>query len=122
MNVSNEQDGLMYFAYRLQEATFHYSIDVYKASLYNTNQLVREYVHVASIVENGELNKSYLETIKDEFIDAIEHDVVLKKYWGLDNIKLIKQQIGTSNLLDVEKIMKYLSDISDKEKYYNWCK
>lgn len=90
MNVSNEQDGLMYFAYRLQEATFHYSIDVYKASLYNTNQLVREYVHVASIVENGELNKSYLETIKDEFIDAIEHDVVLKKYWGLDNIKLIK--------------------------------
>lgn len=46
MNVSNEQDGLMYFAYRLQEATFHYSIDVYKASLYNTNQLVREYVHV----------------------------------------------------------------------------
>lgn len=122
MNVSNENDGIMYFAYRLQEATFHYTIDVYKSPIYNTNQLAREYVHVADLIENGELNKSYLEAIRDEFIDSIDHDVILKKYWGIDNINLIKQQIGTSNLFDIKKIMRYLSDIWDKAKYYNWCK
>ncbi len=122
MNISNEQDGIMYFAFRLQEATFHYTIDIYKAPLFNANQLAREYVYVADIVESGELNKSYLESIKDEFLDSINHDIILKTYWGDTNIKLIKQQIGASNLTDTKKIMSYLAHIWDKKKYFDWCK
>lgn len=122
MNKSEQLDGMMYFAHRLQEATFHYTIDIYKAPIYNTNQLAYEYLLVHEKVKNKQLNDSYLEDIKKEFLYSLEHDIVLKEYWGDDNIELAKNQIYSSNQNNIDKLMHYLYHIWNNGVYFNWCK
>ena len=122
MNKSEQLDGMMYFAHRLQEATFHYTIDIYKAPIYNTNQLAYEYLLVHEKVKNKQLNNSYLEDIKKEFLYSLEHDIVLKEYWGDDNIELAKNQIYSSNQNNIDKLMHYLYHIWNNGVYFNWCK
>ncbi len=125
MNKSEKFDGMMYFAQRLQEATFYYTIDIYKAPLLNTNQLAREYIAVFESVDNNDGNKNnvrnHLDEIKKEFLFSLEHDCVLKKFWGEENIKLIKNKIGSANNETVTQIMHYLKSIWDNCVYYNWC-
>lgn len=125
MNKSEKFDGMMYFAQRLQEAVFYYTIDIYKAPLLNTNQLAREYITVFENMQNDPSNKSnlksHLEEILKEFLYSFERDVVLKEYWGEENITLIKNKIGSQNSNAIAKTMHYLRSIWDNCVYYNWC-
>lgn len=122
MNKSDQFDGLLYFAQRMQEAIFYYTIDIYKAPILNTNQLAREYIDVYSSVSKNKINNNHLDEIKSEFLCSLEHDIVLKEYWGEENIVLVKNIICSQNNNSVFKTMHYLASIWDNCVYYDWCK
>ena len=42
IELSTEVDGILYFAQRIEEMLFDYSIDLYKMPLLNTHGLARE--------------------------------------------------------------------------------
>lgn len=109
---SFEYDGLLYFAQRLEEMLFHYSIDLYKAPILNTNQLIKEYIETNQKVEQGKVKEWYLDTILDEFKNSFQNDIVLNKYWGAQNIKRALNTINNSNMGDKAKFMDYLKHVS----------
>lgn len=121
MNKSEQFDGLLYFAQRIQEATFYYTIDIYKAPIYNTNQLAREYLRISSSVNNEIIDKKNLDEIEKEFIYSLKHDVILKKYWGDENILLVSQKLGEGSNQTKVKTIHYLTSIWDNCVYYKWC-
>ena len=43
-NTNGDLDGLLYFAQRLDEMLFNFSIDLYKAPVLNTHSLLVEYL------------------------------------------------------------------------------
>ena len=45
-----ENDGVLYFAQRLEEMLFDYSIDLYRMPLLNTHGLIYEYFKIAKQV------------------------------------------------------------------------
>jgi len=116
-----DYDGLLYFAQRLEEMLFHYSIDIYKAPILNTNQLIIEYLETGNKVEQGKVKESNLDYILEEFKDTFQNDIVLKKYWGQQNIERVLSAINTSTKVDQLKLMDYLQHIFGGGKYYQWC-
>ena len=82
-NTSGDLDGLLYFAQRLDEMLFNFSIDLYKAPVLNTHSLLVEYI---SIYNNTEIDNKYLSVVLEELNDALAKDPVINKYWGKDNI------------------------------------
>ena len=53
-NTNGDLDGLLYFAQRLDEMLFNFSIDLYKAPVLNTHSLLVEYI---SIYNNTEISR-----------------------------------------------------------------
>lgn len=101
-NDSFDNDGILYFAQRLEEMLFDYSIDLYRMPLLNTHGLAKEYCEVAKKVENNDIREYQRDAILEEFVDSFKNDIALKECWGQDNI---------------EKILKSFGSSSDKEKY-----
>lgn len=56
-NWSNciKNDGILYFAQRLEEMLFNYTIDLYRMPLLNTHGLADEYCDVENILLHPEL-------------------------------------------------------------------
>ena len=62
-NTNGDLDGLLYFAQRLDEMLFNFSIDLYKAPVLNTHSLLVEYI---SIYNNTEIDNKYLSVVLEE--------------------------------------------------------
>ena len=57
-------------------------------------------IEAAELEKDATLYRCHFEFPASLSLYINDKQIVLKKYWGLDNIKLIKQQIGTSNHKD----------------------
>ena len=112
---------MLYFAQRIEEMYYHYAIDIYKAPVLNTHLLAKEYISTLINIENGVMNSSYLQYIMEEFKNSLQNDIILKKYWGIENILQFTQALNSSNLDKQGKLIHYLYDMLSHYKYYNWC-
>lgn len=117
-NTNGDLDGLLYFAQRLDEMLFNFSIDLYKAPVLNTHSLLVEYI---SIYNNTEIDNKYLSVVLEELNDALAKDPVINKYWGKDNI--VKVQNAFRSLPEKAKITlaEYLLHAFGETKYFSWC-
>ncbi len=117
-NTNGDLDGLLYFAQRLDEMLFNFSIDLYKAPVLNTHSLLAEYV---SIYNNTEIDNKYLSVVLEELNDTLAKDPVINKYWGKDNI--VKAQNAFRLLPEKAKITlaEYLLHAFGETKYFAWC-
>ncbi len=116
-----DYDGLLYFSQRVEEMLYNYTTDLYRTPLLNTHLLINEYLDVSIKVEKNETKENQLEIIFDEFKDSFKNDVVLKKYWGMDNINYVLNEFGTSPKISRKSIMKYLQVTFGEKKYFDWC-
>lgn len=117
-NTSGDLDGVLYFAQRLDEMLFNFSIDLYKAPVLNTHSLLTEYI---SIYKNTEIDNKYLSVVLEELCDTLSKDPIINKYWGRDNI--LKAQDAFRSLPDKAKITlaEYLLHAFGETKYFTWC-
>ena len=108
-------DGFLYFGQRIVEMLDYTTPDIYRAPLINTNKLVDEYIDIYM----NTANKNQLEAVKEEFLDSIENDVVLKfKY---DNTKLDKLiSMIKSKDMPIEEFNYLQKTIG--HTYLDWCK
>ena len=73
-----ENDGVLFFAQRLEEMLFDYSIDLYRMPLLNTHGLAEEYCDVANKVNSGEVKEYQRDIIFDELIESLKNDIAKK--------------------------------------------
>lgn len=122
-NWSNsvENDGVLYFAQRLEEMLFDYSIDLYRMPLLNTHGLVREYCDVIKRVKLGEVKEYQRNIVFEELIESLKNDIVLKECWGVDNIDKIIKSIGSSSQQTKDNTVSYLKASFGHRRYFDWC-
>lgn len=116
-----QYDNILYFAQRLEEMLFDYSIDLYRMPLLNTHGLLHEYCNVSKKVDNDGVNKSQLEQVYNELLHSLTSDIVLKECWGKDNIDKIVKSLGSCSQSDIYKTISYLIATLGNRKYYRWC-
>ena len=120
-NSISHNDGILYFAQRLEEMLFNYTIDLYRMPLLNTHGLTEEYCTVAKKVEKKEVREYQREQVYEEFIASFRNDIVLKECWGQQNIDTIIKTFGSSSEQEKLDTISYLNVTFDNGKYYFWC-
>lgn len=118
---SSKIDGILYFAQRLEEMLFDYTIDLFRMPLLNTHGLTDEYCTVAKKVEKNEIREYQLNVVFEEFSASFKNDIVIKECWGQDNIDRIIKSFGSSSAQEKNDTIAYLNAIFDNGKYYYWC-
>lgn len=118
---SPEIDGILYFAQRLEEMLFDYTIDLFRMPLLNTHGLTDEYCTVAKKVEKNEIREYQLNVVFEEFSASFKNDIVIKECWGQDNIDRIMKSFGSSSAQEKNDTIAYLNATFDNGKYYYWC-
>lgn len=116
-----ENDGILYFAQRLEEMLFNYTIDLYRMPLLNTHGLADEYCDIAEKVKRKDIKEYQQEVIHEEFIDSFRNDIVLKECWGQPNIEKIIKSFGSCSQQEKIDIISYISASLSNGKYYFWC-
>lgn len=118
-NDSFDNDGILYFAQRLEEMLFDYSIDLYRMPLLNTHGLAEEYCEIAKKVDD--IREYQRDVVFEEFVDSFRNDIALKECWGQDNIEKILKSFGSSSDKEKYNTISYISATFDNGIYYGWC-
>ncbi|WP_153020025.1 hypothetical protein [Methanoculleus horonobensis] len=84
-------DNLLFFAQLLEEMLFDYTIDSYKAPIFNTHALCSELLVVLSEVETGFLQPKAANPILEELTWNLKNDFVGKEILGLRYPKVIER-------------------------------
>lgn len=102
-DFEGEVESLLFFAQRMDELLFLYSLDTYKPPCLNAPYLVKEALSVVEEVENGVIEESAIKKVMDELRWSLAGDLIAKKaiesdigYYLLDvsNNKLKKFKSG----------------------------
>ena len=90
---SKENDGILFFVQRLQEMLFHYSDDIVRAPVHNTQTLINEYISVERDVIKGKVKQYQLDEIIHELKDSLLTDRILKEKYGLSVVEDIANSL-----------------------------
>lgn len=76
------EHGLLFFAQRLEEALFEFSLDSYKAPALNTHTRCIELLRTLDEIDSGHVRKSVLGSLAEELADSVSRDFVAKRLVG----------------------------------------
>ena len=123
MNKSDDKqvnDGILYFAQRIDEMLKHSTYHIYKVPVLNTYLLVEEYLLTTNLASHGVIDKSHLNHIFEEFLESFNSDVIISEYISTyDRVALI-QKLQSSSEFDKNKTMHYIFHLLSQYDY--WCK
>lgn len=77
-------DGLKFFAQRLDEMLFDYTLDSYKPTALNAPYLVKEALTLVSDIESGVLDFANLAHVLEELVWSVQNDKVAKSLLDTD--------------------------------------
>lgn len=120
-NGNFEYDGVLYFAQRLEEMLFDYSVDLYRMPLLNTHGLIYEYCNIYHKVKFDGVKEYQRDIIFAELLESLKKDIVLKECWGHENIQKVIKTFGSCSQEEKYNTLSYLSAILGNGRYYNWC-
>lgn len=80
--IDDTTEGLLFFALRLDEILFDYTLDTFKAPTLNTALLCEEFIQVGQEVEKEKLDAKNLELIFEELKWSFSQDIVAKSVIG----------------------------------------
>lgn len=102
--ISEETEGLLFFAQRIEEILCHYTLDSFKGRLLNTPLLIIEAQKTISDIENEKINNSHIKYIIEELNWSLKQDRVANK------------------LLDIERELYYPINFDPKSTNYDELK
>lgn len=77
-------DGLKFFAQRLDELLFDYTLDSYKPSALNASYLAKEALSLISDIEDGNIEYPTLAHVLEELVWSVQNDKVAKSLLDTD--------------------------------------
>ena len=77
-------EGLLFFAQRLDELLFDYTLDTYKPPALNSAALCKEALGVISDVERNAIDPANIDHVLDELVWSIQNDLVAKDLLDTD--------------------------------------
>lgn len=123
MNKSEDNkinDGILYFAQRIDEMLKHTTCHIYKTPVLNTYLLATEYLSTAELVSNGIINENHLTFVFDEFLESFKNDIIIKEYISTAEQTTFLEKLQSSSVSEKNKLMRYI--LHRLNKYNLWCK
>lgn len=77
-----ELDGLLFFAQTIRDMVSRYTIDSYKAPVFNSHTLCVELLDVIEEINNGFLHEKSLDPLKDELTWNFQNDPIVREILG----------------------------------------
>lgn len=114
MNKHNDDsinDGVLYFAQRIDEMLNPSTSHIYKAPVHNTRTLIKEYLTTQDSVMTEQINNAHLKSVFEEFLESYKNDVIIKKFIGKEERNSILNKLNTNS--ETEKVNLCIICITD---------
>lgn len=85
-NYNENMACLLLFANIVDETTFNYTTDSYKASALHSMSLMDELLRTINSIEEGVIREQALESVVNELVWSIEHDEIIKELISEKNL------------------------------------
>jgi len=115
---SQKYDGIQFFVQRLEEMLFHYSDDIVRAPVHNTQTLIVEFIETEKAIQDGKVKPYMLPPVLSELQSSIEHDKILRKHFGDEFVDTMVKGVSKEK----GPIVHYLNHKMPYKEYYAWCK
>lgn len=115
-----ELDGLLFFAQRMEELLFDYSLDTYKPAALNASFLCIEALGIVDDIEEGAMDIANLRPIVEELEWSIQNDKIAKELLQLPATYYL-QDIDTVKISEVKLKLEVLGRTLDPHRYLERC-
>lgn len=120
--ISNETDGLLFFAQRMDELLWDYTLDSYKPAALNAPALCREALALISDIESELIDRNNLQYVLEELAWSIKADPVAKNLLDLPVDKYIVSNIDSSvKISDIRRKIEVLERSLEPYRYLYGC-
>ena len=117
--ISEETEGLLFFAQRMDEILFDYTVDSYKGRMLNSFMLIIEALKTIADIESAKIESAHLKYVIEELNWSLQQDIVVHQL--LENEKELFIPISfDENNKDytlIKNILKLLSNKISPKKY-----
>ena len=122
-NWKNDEklDGLLFFAQIIEEMSSRYTLDSYKAPVFNSHSLCDEIIDVSEEISQGFLHERGINPIKEELIWNLQNDPVAKQILGYRYQSIIDELKESDNQKRLLSIVKPIQNLLVK-KYFDELK
>lgn len=119
-SISKEIEPLLFFAQRMDELLFDYTLDSYKPAALTSSTLCEEALGLIAEIEAGVVDASSLRYVLDELVWTLRHDLVAKRLLDVDVNQYVLEHVDT--LLHEKKIrLEVLSKTLHGRRYLITC-
>ena len=92
-NFTPPMENLLFFANLIDEMTFNYTLDSFKASVHNVFSLIRECIETIDDIEDETIKKGSLPPITEEIKDTIDKDPIINEVMLANGLDLVVSKI-----------------------------
>ena len=117
---NSDLSALLFFAQRMEELLFDYSLDTYKPSALNAVSLCNEALSLLKDIEEGVLDEASLPPALDELEWAIQSDTIAKSLMEADLNRYLPRHEDTP-LATKRLRLKVLSSALNPYRYFDRC-
>ena len=75
--ISEETEGLLFFAQRMDEILFDYTVDSYKGRMLNSFMLIIEALKTIADIESAKIESAHLKYVIEELNWSLQQDIVV---------------------------------------------
>lgn len=118
--LTQEIEGLLFFAQRIDEMLFDYTLDTYKPSALNAPFLAREAVGLIADIEAGVIDCANLEPVLQELEWAIQNDKISKKLLDA-NVEYYIIRSDETKLSEIKLKLEVLGKTLEPYRYLFLC-
>ena len=98
------ESALLFYAQRVQEALFEFSLDSYKVPALNTHSRCLELLRTLDEVDAGHVYPGALRSLFEEIADSVAHDRVARQLVGVAAVELCKPDWWVANDVDRARV------------------
>lgn len=120
-HLSDELEGLLFFALLVDELLFDYTIDTFKIPAMNTKTILYELKDSISEIEKGVLKKAVSKPIIDELCANFEKDPIIKNIFRFNCGTIANELCNQQNIEGLKNIIDYIIK-KIEPLYFSTCK
>ena len=116
---SFNHEGLLFFVQKMQEMLFHFSDDIHRAPVHNTETLAREFLDTHKEVTSGKIKKYQLKAIFEEFKYSFSRDKILRHNLGGEFVDQVSSKLNSCQEHECFDLVNYIYT-TIKPNYLRW--
>jgi len=107
-------EGLLFFAQTIREMVSRYTIDSYKAPVFNSHSICGEILDVIEEIEQGFLHERSLDPLKEELIWNLQDDPIVRKILGYRYAPIMDELKQADSHKKIQSIVKPILNLIER--------